>query len=357
MNLLCNDSAHGSPRAADTEGLRTLVGRVLAGQRLKGEQASIAIDLLCEPGADVTLQVALLAGLRARGETAAELADLTRALLQRAKGPVTAPPGVLLDTCGTGGDGSNSVNISTLSAIVAAAVGITVAKHGNRAVSGRSGSADLVAALGLQLESQPQEAARTLERDGFAFLLAPAFHPAAANLVRARRALGTRTVFNLLGPLANPARPSHQVLGAADPASARLMAAALVKLGVQRAFVVHGTPGWDEATPCGPFLCLDVRDGMVRTQHLDPGDYGLPRCSPSALAGGDIARNTALAEAFLAGELGPIRDAVLLNTALALQVTGRESAPRAALALAAAAVDEGHAARLVSQGRERARNR
>ena len=329
--------------------LRGLLNSVLLGQRLVGELASTAIELLCDPTADTALQTALLAALRARGEHSQEVADLARALLNKARGPIALPTEIVLDTCGTGGDGSNSVNLSSLAALVVAACGVCVAKHGNRAVSSRCGSADLVRELGLPLHTDPERVSKDLREVGFAFLLAPAFHPAAKALACARRILGVRTVFNLLGPLSNPARPTHQVLGAADPKTARLMASALAKLDVQRAFVIHGSPGWDEATPCGPFLRLDVHAGRVSEEFISPSIYGLNRCSPEDLAGGDTARNTFLARAFLAGKKGPIRDAVLLNAALGLQVTGVECAPMRALERAAKAVDEGHAAQLVER--------
>jgi len=234
---------------------------------------------------------------------------------------------------------------------VVAAGGLRVAKHGNRSVSSRSGSADLVEALGVPFASTPAEVGAALERDGFAFLFAPAFHRAAAGVAAARRALGIPTVFNLLGPLVNPARPTHQLTGTGGSSAAQRMAQALARLDLRRAYVVRGADGWDEATPVGPFELHEVVPGRVRSRRVDPAEYGLARCSAGDLAGGDAAENAALLRAVLAGEadldrsrrLGALRDAIVLNAALVLQLTGRESAPRAAAQLAARTIESGRA--------------
>lgn len=335
--------------ARGNSALRSLLSEVLEGAPLTGGRARAAIDGLCSPEADTALQVGLLTALRARGETAAEVGDLARALRDKARGPICSERAPLLDTCGTGGDGSDSVNLSTLAALTVAAAGVAVAKHGNRAVSSRCGSADLVTALGIPLQEVPADASRALDHEGFAFLFAPAFHPAAGAVAPARKLLKARTVFNLLGPLVNPARPTHQVLGACDEPTAELLAEALATLDVRRAYVVHGSPGWDEATPCGPFLRLTVEGGAVHSERIDPRVYGIERCSPQDLAGGDVARNAHLAREMLGGAAGPIRDAVLLNAALALEVVGAETDPRAAFARAAEAIDSGAALALVDR--------
>jgi anthranilate phosphoribosyltransferase len=248
---------------------------------------------------------------------------------------------------GTGGDGSGSLNLSTGAALLAASCGQPVVKHGNRAVSSRCGSADVLEALGLTLAADVAAAERDFRRTGFTFLFAPTFHPAMRMLARVRRDLGVRTVFNLLGPLSNPARPPHAVIGAFSPKAAALMAGALAGLEARRSFVVHGAPGWDEATPAGPFLLLDVRPGRVLTSERDPAAHGIPRCRPEELVGGDAATNAARLEAALSGEPGAHRHALVLGAGLALEVTGAARSFGEGLERAAAAIDTGEAARLL----------
>ena len=213
---------------------------------------------------------------------------------------------------GTGGDGSGSLNLSTGAALVAAAAGVPIVKHGNRSVSSKSGSADVLEALGIRLPQTPAAARRRCStRRSFTFLFAPNFHPAMKAIAPVRRALGIRTVFNLLGPLTNPAAPPFGLIGAFDLPTARLLADALAGMPIQRAFVVHGEPGWDEATPVGPFVVFDVRPGFVRRERRDPAHYGIPRCTAADLAGGDAATNARAIEAVLLGQdRGPHRDAL-----------------------------------------------
>ena len=194
---------------------------------------------------------------------------------------------LLVDTCGTGGDGSHSLNLSTGVALLSAACGLDVVKHGNRSISSRSGSADVLEALGIPTRMGPEEAANLVEQTGFCFLFAPLYHPAMAEIMPVRRAMGVRTVFNILGPLSNPARPPYQLVGAASPELARLMAEALSGMEIKRAFVVHGSHGWDEATPMGPFMLWDVQNGAVVESERDPALLGFPACAPQDLAGGD----------------------------------------------------------------------
>jgi anthranilate phosphoribosyltransferase len=255
---------------------------------------------------------------------------------------------ICVDTAGTGGDGTNSFNLSTAAALLAASLGVPVAKHGNRSVSSRCGSADLIEALGLPAPADPLEAGARLARDGFVFLFAPHFHPSLRALAALRRELGVRTVFNLLGPLVNPARPSHQLIGAASPELAARLARAAAELG-QRAFVVHGS-GFDEATPCGPFR-VHVVGGTSSTERvLAPEEFGLARCAPADLAGGDAAASAARLRALFEGrEHGPVRDAVCMNAALVLLLLERETTPRAALRTAGAALDDGRAARFLAR--------
>jgi anthranilate phosphoribosyltransferase len=254
-----------------------------------------------------------------------------------------------VDTCGTGGDGKQSFNLSSAAALLVGALGVRVAKHGNRSVSSRCGSSDLFAALGVPAPTDPAAATAELARTGFVYLHAPFFHPALATLAPLRRELGVRTAFNLLGPLVNPAAPSHQLVGAASPTSARTLAGALARLGRARAFVVHGEGGFDEATPVGPFLTLEVDSAGVRERVLEPRDFGLARCRPEELTGGDAFENAMRLRALFHGERGPLRDALCLNAALVLLVTGLEREPRTAAERCARALDEGLASRCLAR--------
>lgn len=331
--------------------LRQELEHLLAGHDLAPRTAEEALDELLAPATPRALQAAFLTALRAKGETPEELAGFARGLLARAR-PVQGPRGApLVDTCGTGGDQSGSFNLSSAAALLAAALGLAVAKHGNRAVSSRAGSADLFEALGVPFPDAPAAAEAALARDGFVFLFAPHFHPALAELAALRRELGVRTVFNLLGPLVNPARPSHQLVGAASPALARTLAAAALGLGSERVFALHGA-GFDEATPCGPFELHELKHGALLEHRLTPEDFGLARCRAEDLAGGDARENAQrLVALFAGGEHGPLRDALCLNAALVLLLTEREREPRAALRAAAAALDDGRAARFLARVR------
>lgn len=332
--------------------LKEVLERVLDGERLRAAEARAALGMLADPEENEARKAAFLAALRARGETSEEVLGFALGMRDAALAPPIPVDGpALVDTCGTGGDGAGSLNVSTATALVVAGAGLRVVKHGNRSVSSRSGSADVLEALGFHLSPDPASAADLLAKSGFTFLFAPSFHPAMKQIMPVRRAMGVRTVFNILGPLTNPARPAFQLVGAFSPEAGRLMAGALAGLGVQRAFVVHGDPGWDEATPCGPFWRWDVRDGQVREERLDPAEvYGLPRCAPEALAGGDAAENARHLLAMLEGERGPHRDAVLLNAALLLEAAGLGEGQEA-LALAAEAVDSGKARAVVEAAR------
>jgi len=332
---------------------RTALGqaleRLLCGRDLEIEGVDGLLDELAAEETPRALQGAFLTALRAKGESPAELAALARALLGRARPVPRDPARPCLDTAGTGGDGTRSFNLSSAAALLAAALGIPVAKHGNRAVSSRSGSADLYEALGLRIPRTGDEAAAALARDGFVFLFAPHYHPATAVLASVRRELGVRTVFNLLGPLVNPARPTHQLLGAATPEVAAKLARALLHLEPERAFVVHGD-GFDEATPCGPFLVLEVGRGRIEERWVSPESFGLGHCRPEDLAGGDPAENARLLRELFEGRRGgPLRDAVCLNAALALLLVGLEHEPRRALGRARAALEDGTAAAFLAR--------
>lgn len=268
---------------------------------------------------------ALVVALRAKPVEADELVGFARAMRAHARPLPHRIAGPVLDTCGTGGSPRKTFNISTAAALVAASAGIPVAKHGNRSVTRPSGSADVVEAAGGRLELEPEQAVRLLRAQGFAFLFAPAYHPAMRHAVPVRKALGVRTIFNLLGPLANPAGATHHVLGVADPALLDVMAEALLRLGCQGGYVLHGAPGFDEATPCGPVTYVELRDGARGPRRaLDPRSLGLPACAPEALAPVPREQAPALLSRILAGEdTGPRADAVALNAAFALAACGK----------------------------------
>jgi len=293
---------------------------------------------------------ALLAGLRAKVETADEIRGFATAMRELAIRPRIPDGRAIVDTVGTGGDGSGSLNLSTGTGLLAAACGARVVKHGNRSVSSRSGSADMLECLGVPLPLDEDAAVACLEATGFTFLFAPAYHPAMKAVVPIRAAMAVRTVFNMLGPLTNPAAPPYQLIGAWSPEAARLMADALAGLPIERAFVVHGAPGWDEATPVGEFLLLDVRPGSVAESVRTPGEYGLARCAPGDLAGGDAHHNAReLRRVFSGEDRGAHRDALLMGTSLVLEVDGSARQAAEGVELAAAALDGGAAAALLDR--------
>ncbi len=327
--------------------MKTALERLVSGQDLAEHEAADLLAGMAAEDCAPAVAGAVLAALRAKGETAEELRGFARAMRGLALAPGLPPGAPLVDTCGTGGDGSGSLNLSTGVALLASACGLRVAKHGNRSVSSRTGSADVLEALGLTLPTRDGAAGELLARTGFTFLFAPHFHPAMKAIAPVRRSLGIRTVFNMLGPLTNPADPAYQLVGAFSPRAAYLMARSLAGLIRGRAFVVHGSEGWDEATPVGPFEVYDVRPGAVLHEVRDPADYGLPRCRPEDLAGDGAPANAAALTAALSGERGAHRDARVLGAALVLQLTGLERASRDAAARAAAAIDDGRAAGLL----------
>lgn len=330
--------------------LSRLLEELLEGHDLAEEQAGELLVALTDEATPGPMAGALLAALRAKGETAAEIRGLAGAMRRLARDPGLDPAGGLADVVGTGGDGSGSLNLSTGAALLAAACGVPVVKHGNRAVSSRSGSADTLEALGLGLPLDEGRARDCLAATGFTFLFAPYYHPAMKTVARVRGAMGVRTVFNILGPLTNPARPPYSLIGAFSPAMAALMAESLAGTPLTRAFVVHGEPGWDEATPCGPFLLFDVRPGHVTRHERDPAELGLPRCAPADLAGGDCDHNARRLGAVLRGEEhGAHRDALVLGAGLVLELTGRSADLAAGIAAAGAALDRGAGARLLDR--------
>ena len=318
-------------------------------QNLSVDDASGLLKQLCEPDHPESVSGAVLTALRMKGETPEEILGFARAMRSLAVTPQLGDTSDSLDIVGTGGDGSNSVNISTGAALLSAASGIRVIKHGNRAVSSKSGSADVLEALGFRIPESDSEHMTSLYRLGFTFLFAPLYHPALKKLSGVRRSLRTRTVFNILGPLTNPAAPGFAVIGAFDIDRARLMADALAGLDLTRAFVVHGTNGWDEATSAGEFHLFDVNSGRVAHEVRSPEDYDCARCNESALGGGTAGENAAALTTALSGDSGPLRDTLVINASLALEVTGRAGTPRAGAEIARETIDSGAAADLLSR--------
>jgi anthranilate phosphoribosyltransferase len=293
----------------------------------------------------------LLMALALKGERPGEMVGFARAMRARAV-PLPQPVADVFDTCGTGGDRSHTFNVSTAAAIVAAGAGLRVAKHGNRAVSSRSGSADVFEALGVSLEAPAETVVRALEVAGLAFFFAPAWHPSMRHAGPTRKELGVRTPFNLLGPLTNPAGARRQVIGVARPEHTELVARTLGVLGTERAWVVHGAGGLDELSTLGHTKVSELRHGAVNTFYIHPGDVGLRRASIEDLAGGAAEENAALIERLLAGDDGPRRDIVLLNAGAALLVADRVPTLAEGLARAAESLDSGAARGVLARLRE-----
>jgi anthranilate phosphoribosyltransferase len=319
-----------------------LLEKLTRREDLTTDEAASAMSAIMEQRATAGQMAGLLMGLAMKGERPAEIVGLAQAMRERAVA-FHAGAGEVMDVCGTGGDRAGTFNISSIAALVIAAAGVPVAKHGNRSVSSRCGSADVFDALGVRTGADVPTVERSLRQAGIAFLFAPSFHPSMRHASAVRRELGLRTAFNLLGPLTNPARPSRQLVGVPRPELTELLARTLAMLGSTRAWVVHGADGLDEISTAGYTKVSECRDGAVNTFYLHPSDVGLPKAPSGALAGGDAAANAAIARAILGGERGPRRDVVLLNAAAGLLVSGRVTGLREGLALAARAIDEGQA--------------
>ena len=325
-------------------GFNALLDGLLNGKSLSEQQAHDFMHELAKGEMPAALAGAFLAGLRAKGETADEVRGFATAMRELARRPAIPAGLPTVDTVGTGGDSSGSFNLSTGTGLLAAACGARVVKHGNRSISSKSGSADMLECLGMPLPLHEAEALACLQATNFTFLFAPAYHPAMKAVMPVRGAMGVRTVFNMLGPLTNPASPPYQLIGAWSVDAAKLMADALAGMPINRAFVVHGEPGWDEATPAGDFALFDVVPGKVTETTRTPEDYGLQRCSPDALQGGDAEENAAeLVRVFSGEDTGAHRDSLLLGTSLVLEVQGTAKGPVDGVAIAAAAIDGGEA--------------
>jgi len=336
---------------------RQFLERLMDRTDLAQDEATALLRALTEPELAPALAGALLAALRAKGVTAVEVRGFASGMRALARKPAL-PEGVdAIDVVGTGGDGSGSLNLSTGAALLTAACGMPVVKHGNRSISSRCGSADLIEALGLALPLDEIRSARCLEATGFTFLFAPYFHPAMRTLAPIRTALGVRTIFNLLGPLTNPAAPRFALIGAYDAAAAGLMADTVAGMGLERAWIVHGAGGWDEVTPMGPFLAFEVDASGVRRREVDPAAFGMAACQASELAGGDAQENLAALEAvFARRDRGAHLAALILQSGLALFIGGRAASIEQGIAAARETIASGRAeawlARLRRFGRD-----
>jgi len=336
------ETARPSPEGtAAATALEAALGKVAMGQTLTQLEAAQAFDVIMSGAASDAQVGGLLIGLRVRGETIDEIAGAAHALRQCAVS-VKAPDGAI-DTCGTGGDSKNTHNISTCAAFVVAGAGVPVAKHGNRSISSRSGSADVLAALGVNIECGPEAVARCIEQCGLGFMFAPIHHPTMRHVTKVRRELGVRTIFNLLGPLTNPAGTKYQLVGVFAEQWVEPIARVLGLLGVERAWVVHGADGLDELTTTGISHVAVLDRGRISTFKISPRNAGLPDARPEDLTGGNAIENAAHVRAVLQGNRGPLRDIVLLNAAAALLVVGKANSLREAVALAAESIDSGKA--------------
>jgi anthranilate phosphoribosyltransferase len=326
---------------------RELLERLLERRDLSQSEAEDLLTQLTHPDFPPAMSGAILAALRAKGVVADEVRGFAYAMRRLARRPALACEGAI-DIVGTGGDSSGSLNISTGTALLAAACGLPVLKHGNRSISSRAGSADVLEALGLKVPFDEEVGGACFNATRFSFLFAPHYHPAMKALAPVRAALGVRTVFNILGPLTNPAAPPFHVIGAFSLEVAELLASTMAGMPIERTFVVHGAGGWDEPTPVGPFTVFDVRPGRVDVEVRLPEAYGLSRCAPGDLVGGDAQHNARALEAVLRGEdRGPHRDCLLLGASLALEVVGQVHDPRAGVERAASAIDGGAARRVL----------
>ena len=325
------------------------IKEIVAGHDLSPGETEAAMDAILEGEASSAQIAAFVVALRMKGESASEIAAAARSLRKHCETIRPKVDGPLLDTCGTGGDGLHTFNISTAAAIVTASCGVAVAKHGNRAVSSKAGSADALEALGVRIDLAPERVLRCIEEVGIGFMFAPSHHSAMRHAAPVRRELGVRTLFNLLGPLSNPASASHQLVGVYDPARIEQLARALGALGLTAAWVVHGEGGLDEVSPAGPSAVAQLADGEVSRFEVCPRDFGLSEVPIGALGGGDATRNAEIIRDVLNGMQGPARVAVLLNAAAALHVTGIAVDLRVAAERAAEAIDSGDAKQLLQR--------
>ena len=328
--------------------IKEALSRIVSGSDLTLDEAREVMREIMRGEATQAQIGAFLTALRMKGETVDEIAGCARAMRESAIA-VKPKRNQLVDTCGTGGDGSGTFNISTTVAFVAVGAGLAVAKHGNRSVSSRCGSADLLQALGVNLELTPEQVAQCIDEVGIGFLFAPKLHPAMKYALAPRQEIGLRTIFNILGPLSNPAQAKRQLLGVYHSDLTELIAEVLLALGAEHAFVVHGADALDELSVTGQNKISRLHNGHIETYYLDPQDLGLPRAKLSDLAGGSVEDNAAITRALLAGGNGPKRDVILLNAAAVLIAGGKASSFSEGLKLAAEAIDNGSAQRKLHQ--------
>ena len=341
--------APATPTLGDLGGWPAILATLTSGNDLSSDQAGAALAEVLQGSATPAQIAGFCVALRMKGETVEEMTALLRTMLSYAE-PLTLPAGSdAVDTCGTGGDCSHSINVSTVAAFVVAGAGALVCKHGNRAASSACGSADVLAALGVAVDLGPDGVAACVEQAGMGFCFAPRFHAALRHAGPTRRELGVPTVFNFLGPLANPARVRRQVLGVSDPRMAAKIIGVLAANGAERALVVFGHDGLDELTTTTSSTVHELRDGSVSTFTVDPTELGLPRADPAALRGGDAAANAGFAREVLAGRRGPHRDVVVLNAAAGIVAAGLADDLAEGVEAAAAAVDEGRAAAVLDR--------
>lgn len=319
-----------------------LLEKLVRHEDLTTDEAAAAMRDVMAGQAPPAALGALLSALAMKGERPAEIVGFAQTMREHAV-PLSAPPGDVFDTCGTGGDRSGTFNISSAAALVVAACGVTVAKHGNRSVSSRCGSADVFEQLGVNVAAPPAVVERSLHDANIAFFFAPTFHPSMKHAAQTRRDLGIRTAFNLLGPLTNPAGARRQLVGVPRSELTELLARSLLLLGSERAWVVHGADGIDELSTTGYTKVAECREGTVNTFYVHPADFGMSKSTPADLKGGDAAENAGIVRAVLDGKPGAARDVVLLNAAAALFIAGRAATVRDGIAQAAAAIDSGAA--------------
>ena len=331
-----------SPGGTSQKRFTELLEKVVRHEDLTADEAAGAMREVMEGRAPAASLAALLLALVMKGERPAEIVGFARTMREHAV-KLSAPAGDVFDTCGTGGDRSGTFNISSAAALVVAASGAKVAKHGNRSVSSRCGSADVFEQLGVNIAAPPAVVERTLYDANIAFFFAPTFHPSMKHAAQTRRELGIRTAFNLLGPLTNPAGARRQLVGVPRPELTELLARSLLMLGSDRAWVVHGADGIDEISTTGHTKVSECRADAVNTFYIHPADFGIPKASPADLQGGDAVRNAGMVREILSGTRGAPRDVVLLNAGVALFVAGRAASVRDGIARAAEAIDTGAA--------------
>jgi anthranilate phosphoribosyltransferase len=327
------------------DAFKPLIAKVAAGLELSGSEAEMAFSQILSGESTPAQTAGFLMALRVRGETVEEITGAVKAMRSK----MLAVPSVAgaIDVVGTGGDASGSWNVSTLAGLIVAAAGVPVAKHGNRAASSKSGAADVLQALGVKIGLTPAEVSACIAKTGFAFMVAPAHHPAMRHVGPVRTELGTRTIFNLLGPLSNPASVKRLLLGVFAPSWLEPIAATLRDLGTERAWVMHGSDGLDEITTTGPSTVVELKDGALRRFEINPADAGLPLSDPDALKGGEPGQNAAALRTVVAGEKSAYRDIAVLNAAAALVVADKVADLKSGAALAARVLDEGKVAALL----------